>query len=272
MARSSSTAVRYKPHPFLEMEARQKEKMEKESGRTFDAWVELAKKKGPKEKKALSKWLREEHGHSMMNAHWLTGAATGDREDYGDPETLVAALYSGDKAALRPLHESVVDVLLTLGDDVTVTSCKTMVPAYRKHVFAELAPVADGVRVQMSLGEEPFAGRLERSANRMAGDRLTHSVTVRAKKDVDAALKKWLGQAYALGADKIARSTEFEVPADFAKGVKASKTASATWSAMTPAMQRDMVAWVTAAKQEDTRTRRLATCLEKLAAGKKRVY
>jgi hypothetical protein len=271
MARSSSTAVRYKPHPMLEMEARAKEKLEKESGRTFDAWVELAKKKGPKERKALSSWFRKEHGHSMMNAHWLSGAVVGG-EDYGDPETLVDALYSGEKAALRPLHEAVVDVLLTLGDDVTVTSCKTMVPAYRKHVFAELAPVADGVRVQMSLGEEPFAGRLERSANRMPGERLTHSVTVRAKKDVDAALKRWLGQAYALGADKIARSTEFETPADFTKGVKASKTASATWASMTPAMQRDMVTWVTAAKQEDTRARRLATALEKLAAGEKRVY
>ena len=271
MARSSSTTVRYKPHPVLEMEARAKEKLAKETGRTFDAWVELGKKKGPKERKPLSLWFRQEHGHSNMTAHWLTGAVLGG-EDYGDPETLVDALYSGDKAALRPLHESVVDVLLTLGDEVTVTSCKTMVPAYRKHVFVELAPVADGVRLQMSLGEEPFAGRLERSANRMPGDRLTHQVTVRAKKDVDAALKKGLGQAYALGADKIARSTEFEVPADFTKGVKASKTAAATWASMTPAMQRDMVAWVTAAKRADTRARRLATSLAKLAEGKKRVY
>lgn len=271
MARSSSTTARYKPHPQLEMERRARVKIERETGRTFDAWVELGKKKGPKQSKALGMWFRKEHGHSNMTAHWLTGAVLEPETDYGDPEPMVDALYSGEKAALRPLHEAVVDVLLALGDEVTVTSCKTMVPAYRKHVFAELAPVADGVRVAMSLGDEPFRGRLERS-ERMPGERLTHQVTVRAKKDVDAALKAWLEQAYALGAGKIARSTDFEVPAGFTKGVKASKPAAATWAAMTPAMQRDMVTWITAAKQDDTRARRLATSLAKLAAGKKRVY
>jgi hypothetical protein len=37
-------------------------------------------------------------------------------------------------------------------------------------------------------------------------------------------------------------------------------------------MQRDMVTWVTSAKQSDTRARRQATALEKLSSGKKRVY
>jgi hypothetical protein len=263
---------RYKPHPMLDMERRGKERIEQDTGRSFEAWTKLGRTKGPKDLKALRTWFRKEHGHTSMNAYWLAGAVLTPETDYGDPEPFVDALYSGEKAALRPLHEAVVDVLVGLGDDVTVTSCKTMVPAYRKHVFAELAPTSDGVQVQLSLGEAPFTGRLERALNRMPGDRLSHAVTVRSKKDVDGALKGWLKQAYALGAGKIARSTEFAVPGDFAKGLKKSKPATATWGTMTPAMQRDMVAWVTSAKQADTRARRLATCFEKLASGKKRVY
>jgi uncharacterized protein YdeI (YjbR/CyaY-like superfamily) len=41
---------------------------------------------------------------------------------------------------------------------------------------------------------------------------------------------------------------------------------------MTPAMRRDMVQWVTSAKQDETRARRLGTSIERLAAGKKRIY
>jgi hypothetical protein len=269
---AATKSPRYKPHPMLDMERRGMEKLEQETGRSFDAWVRLGRAKGPKDLASLRAWYRKEHGHSNMNAYWLAGKVLEPDTDYGDPEPLVDALYSGEKAALRPVHEAVVDVLLGLGEDVTVTSCKTMVPAYRKHVFAELAPTADGVQVQMSLGDAPFEGRLAKAAHRMAGDRLTHEVVVRTKKDVDGALKAWLRQAYALGAGKIARSTQFDLPEDFAGGLKKSKPATATWATMTPAMQRDMVAWVTSAKQDETRSRRLATCLEKLAAGKKRVY
>ena len=269
---AATKSPRYKPHPMLDMERKAKDKLEEESGRSFDDWVKLGRTKGPKERGPLKTWVQKVHGHKNMPAHWLADAVLSPDTDYGDPEPLVDALYSGDKAALRPVHEAVVDVLVGLGEDVTVTSCKTMVPAYRKHVFAELAPTADGVQVQMSLGDAPFEGRLAPAAHRMPGDRLTHAVIVRTKKDVDGALKAWLKQAYALGAGKIARSTEFEVPEDFAKGLKKSKPATATWATMTPAMQRDMVTWVTSAKQADTRARRLATCFEKLASGKKRVY
>jgi hypothetical protein len=170
------------------------------------------------------------------------------------------------------VHESVVDVLNGLGEDVCVTACKTMVPAYRKHVFAELRPVADGVLVRLALGAAPTKGRLAADTQGMPGERLTHAVTLRAKKVVDAALRGWLKTAYDLGAGAIARSTEFKTPADLKQALTKSKTAASTWASMTPAMQRDMVQWIESAKQAETRARRLATSLEKLAAGKKRVY
>jgi hypothetical protein len=257
---------------MLEMAEAAKTKIRAETGKSFEEWVKIARTKGPKTRGDLSGWLRKEQGLKQMTAHWVAQTAAGDDVDYGDPEPLVDALYSGQHEALRPVHEAVVDVLVGLGDDVTVTACKTMVPAYRKHVFAELAPSADGVVVQLALGEEKTGGRLEKATGRMPGDRLSHAVVVRGKKDVDGALKGWIAKAYELGAGKIARSTSFEMPADFGRALKASKPATATWGTMTPAMQRDMLSWVTSAKQDETRARRLAICLEKLADGKKRVY
>jgi hypothetical protein len=266
-------AARYKPHPMLEMENAAKERIRQETGRSWDEWLALARKRRPNDADSLRSWLQKEHGFARMNAYWLAQEATKDElPDYGDPEPLVDALYSGAKETLRPLHESVVDVFLGLGDDVTVTACKTMVPVYRKHVFAELRPADGAVEVRLALGAVPAKGRLGKAKGGMPGDRMTHRVVVEGAKDVDADLRGWIAKAYEQGAGKMARSTEFAMPPEFTKGLRASKTATATWDSMTPAMRRDMVQWFDSAKQDDTRKRRLALCLEKLAEGKKRVY
>jgi len=147
-------AARYRPHPLLETERGVRAKIEAETGRSFDAWLRIARRAGASDPKGLKRRLQEEHGLKPMQAGWLAWAATTDEPlEYDEPEPLVDALYSGTKAGLRPLHEAVVDACLALGDDVVVTACKTMVPVYRKHVFAQLKPTKDGVVVGLALGD-----------------------------------------------------------------------------------------------------------------------
>ena len=78
--------------------------------------------------------------------------------------------------------------------------------------------------------------------------------------------------AYANGAGKLRRAETAKTPADLAKPLKASAKATATWHACTDAMRRDFVLWIESAKQAETRERRIAQTLEKLAAGKKKMY
>jgi hypothetical protein len=272
MARATKKS-RYQPHPMLDMEQGVKARVEEETGRTWASWVETARKLGAKTTKELETRLKEDHGFGPRNASWLAFEATnGGGEDYGDPEALVDALYGGERSALRPLHEAVIDEALTLGDDVLVTACKTMVPLYRKHVFAELRPVEGGVEVELAIGDAAPKGRLLRAERRMPGDRITHRVLVKSMKDLNSEFFEWLSLAYGNGAGKMARSTEFEVPPAFAKALRANKPAATTWATMTPAMQRDMVEWVTSARQAETQAKRLATSIEKLSSGKKRIY
>ncbi len=61
-----------------------------------------------------------------------------------------------------------------------------------------------------------------------------------------------------------------EVPADLARALKVSKPAAATFKALSPANQRDYVTWITEAKQEATRARRIEQAVEWLAEGKAR--
>lgn len=272
--KSAAARSRYSPHPMLGADEKVKAKVAAETGKSWDEWVRFAKAKGPKVHNELKSWLQEKHGFKSMTAWWLASVALGSEDtDYERPEALVEALYSGPRAALRPVHEKVVDAVLALGDEALVTSCKTMVPCYRKHVFAEMRPVDGGVEVQMALGDAPTGGRLQPASNRMPGDRLSHSVVVRSAKEVDAELKGWLAKAYELGSGKIARAAgDSKVPVDLAAALKASKTATATWGTCTPAMKRDFILWIEAAKQADTRGRRVERSVERLAAGHRKTY
>ena len=61
-----------------------------------------------------------------------------------------------------------------------------------------------------------------------------------------------------------------EVPPDLAAALKKDKKAKATFDGFTPSHQREYIEWITEAKQDATRKKRLATTLEWLAEGKPR--
>jgi hypothetical protein len=275
MPKSATKTSKYKPHPGLAKEAEDKVKLKSATGKTFDQWVETTRKRAFVGQKDARMWLQKEQGLGMREAWWIASTALTPPGDanYEDSETLVDALYSGPKAAWRGVHERAVDAAIACGSDVIPTSCQTMVPIYRKHVFMELKPLTDGVLVHFSLGESaPAKGRLAKADGRMPGDRLTHEVLLTSEKDVDAEFKSWVAQAYENGAGKMKRAASAKTPADLAKALKASAKATATWESCTDAMRRDFVQWIESAKQAETRARRIGQSVEKLAAGKKKMY
>jgi hypothetical protein len=69
-----------------------------------------------------------------------------------------------------------------------------------------------------------------------------------------------------------AEEPEPEVPADLRKALAAAAPkARALWSEITPIGRRDWIHWITSAKQEETRMRRINNACSMLAAGKRRV-
>lgn len=60
------------------------------------------------------------------------------------------------------------------------------------------------------------------------------------------------------------------MPADFAAALKRSKVAAANFEALSPSCQREYIEWITEAKTDETRDRRMATALEWIADGKAR--
>jgi translation initiation factor IF-1 len=65
---------------------------------------------------------------------------------------------------------------------------------------------------------------------------------------------------------------EARVPVDLRKALAAAAPrARALWSEITPIARRDWIQWITSAKQQETRTRRVKNACSMLAAGKRRV-
>ena len=62
----------------------------------------------------------------------------------------------------------------------------------------------------------------------------------------------------------------FTVPQDLQAAIDAAPAAKATWEAFPPSCQREYVEWVTEAKRDETRGKRLNQTLEWLAEGKRR--
>ncbi|MFL6500333.1 MAG: YdeI/OmpD-associated family protein [Candidatus Udaeobacter sp.] len=68
-----------------------------------------------------------------------------------------------------------------------------------------------------------------------------------------------------------AEEPEPELPAELRKALAAAALkARRLWSDITPAARRDWIQWITSAKQEETRARRMKTACSMLASGKRR--
>ena len=61
-----------------------------------------------------------------------------------------------------------------------------------------------------------------------------------------------------------------KAPDDLAAALKKNKKAAAVYAAFSPSAQREYVDWISEAKREDTRAKRLATAIEWIAEGKQR--
>ena len=66
------------------------------------------------------------------------------------------------------------------------------------------------------------------------------------------------------------RKEAFSVPQDLRAAIDANSAAAATFDGFPPSAQREYVEWVTEAKRDETRAKRLVQTVEWLAEGKRR--
>ena len=168
-------------------------------GRPISAWIDLIRETGRTKHAEIVALLKTEHGltHGSANRVALIARDTiaPSQATAGGPSSdITAELYSGKKAALRPIHERLMATISAFGNDVEVAPKKGYLSLRRKKQFAMLQPAAGHVDVGLILKGAPVTDRLASAASFNA--LFTHRARVADLQDIDPELISWLKQAY----------------------------------------------------------------------------
>jgi hypothetical protein len=194
----------YGVHPGVLMTQKWVADLEAKTGRSLEEWLALVKKSGPGDEAGRRDWLKSEHKLGTNSAWWIAERAEGKGLEADNPELYLAAaekyvdaMFGGKKAALRPLYDELLRLGLSVGKDVKACPCQTIVPLYRKHVFAQIKPTTN-TRIDMgfALGPRRAEGRLIDTGGFAKKDRITHRIGVSSAADIDEELKRFLKAAY----------------------------------------------------------------------------
>ena len=209
MAQKSAAAALYSPHPSIEYARNVLAAMEKKTGKNYEEWVNVAKKSGLTTEEKRRAWLKEKHGLGTNTARWIAEMSVGKGRDAIDEAAYlklapgyVESMYAA-KANLRPIHDALIELGRSMGADVKVCPCQTIVPLYRNHVFAEIKPTTKTrIDFGFALGNTNATGRLIDTGGFAKKDRITHRIPITDVKEIDAEVKKWLKTAYDRDAEK----------------------------------------------------------------------
>jgi len=194
----------YSPHPGLAMVDKWKNELPAKTGRSLDEWIAFVKKSGPPTEKERREWLKSEHKLGTNSASWIAERADGKGMEEDSAEAYleaavqwVEAMFTGPRAALRPLYDQLLKVALAIGKDVKACPGKTAVAIYRNHVIANIK-VATNSRIDfgLALGNLKTPKRLIDTGGYEKKDRITRRIEVKSKVDIDDELKKWLKKAW----------------------------------------------------------------------------
>jgi len=211
MPRANATTQRkplYSVHPSVLMTQRWVADLPQKTGKSLEQWIALVKKSGPRREEDRREWLRTKHNLGTSAASWIAERAEGKNTEDHDPaayleaaEKYVDQMFSGSKAALRPIYDELLQLGLKQGKDVKACPCQTMVPLYRKHVFAQIKP-ATRTRIDFgfALQDTKASGRLIDTGGYAKKDRITHRIPITSTADIDDEVKHWLKAAYDLDA------------------------------------------------------------------------
>jgi len=169
------------------------------TGKNLDELSQMVQASGLTKHSEMREMLQRELGLGYGDANALVHAifnSDGTRAAQAKGATsddVLAEIYSGPKAALRPIHDRLMAVINTFGDFETVPK-KGYVSLRRKKQFAMIGPASKG-RLELGLNMKGLDGT-ERLAAMPAGGMCNYTVKMTDVAEVDDELINWLRTAY----------------------------------------------------------------------------
>ncbi len=171
------------------------ENLHKNTGKSLEQWVRIAKRENLEKHGQLVKFLKEKHsfthGFANLVAHKTLKSDAGSADNQKD---LILAQYKG-KEHLKPLFNMLMSRIEKFGKDIETAPKKQYVSLRRKKQFAILKP-ATKTRFEIGLnlkGQKP-KGKLEevKAANSMC----SHIINLAGEKEIDKEVIDWIKASY----------------------------------------------------------------------------
>jgi hypothetical protein len=195
--------VKFAVHPGVVMTQAIITAMKEKTGRSLEDWLEVVGTDGPAAEKERAAWLKSEHGLGTNYASCISEISVGKGELFTAEGYLrlapqyVEDLFAGPKAGLRPIYEALLAAGLKLGKDVRVSPCKTFVPLYRNHVFAQIKPTTrTRIDLGLALKDTKTPKRLIDTGGFAKKDRITRRIEISSLADIDDEVRRWMKTAY----------------------------------------------------------------------------
>ncbi|HBL26696.1 MAG TPA: DUF4287 domain-containing protein [Acidobacteria bacterium] len=173
--------------------------IEKRTGKTLPELAALVRSSGLTKHGEIRDMLKRDlglgHGdaNSLVHHVFQTFGESAAKEKGLSTEDVVAELYAGPKAALRPIHDALLAEIHMFGD-FEIAPKKTYVSLRRKKQFAMIGP-ATNTRVEVGLNMKGVAPT-ERLVELPPGGMCNYKVKLTSVAEVDAALLAWIRQAF----------------------------------------------------------------------------
>ncbi len=173
--------------------------LQQRSGKTLDELLVHIKNSGLTRHGEIRELLKHDfamgHGDANTLTHYYLGSSAAFTPPSGadDLAAVIDALYQGDKAALRPVNDSVMAAIHMLGH-FEIAPKKGYLSLRRKKQFAMLGPASRGrIEIGLNMKNMPASERLIPQA---AGGMCQYKVYLNRVEELDDDVKGWLKTAF----------------------------------------------------------------------------
>ena len=168
--------------------------LERDTGRSLDEWVAIARTCPEVAHRARLKWFKDTHGLLMNRASLVLNEAFGRTMGWDQPDALVDALWTDDQA--RAIFEAVREAAMAM-PDVVMGARKAFTAFSHKVQFCAVRPVkSGGVLLGLCAPLEADA-RLMPRGNESWSERLPAKLALASPDAVDDAVLALMERAWA---------------------------------------------------------------------------
>jgi len=163
--------------------------LERDTGKTIDEWVAIARTCPETRPRARTQWLKDHHGLGVNRAAHVLSVAFPSGMGWDEPAKLRQALWT-DPAGAAILEA--VEAAATALPSVVTGQRKGFTAFSRAFQFASIKPIKGG-KALLGLAVDPSADpRLEPPKNESWSERLKSKLLVESPDEVDASVKALL--------------------------------------------------------------------------------